>query len=59
MSTAKLRPNRIIAEPATVARCAADRAASTDPVTGPEARGAARDLLASARAHGNEQAPTR
>ncbi|MFH9248218.1 hypothetical protein ACH4LK_22655 [Streptomyces lydicus] len=49
------RPNQVLAEPATVERCAADRAASLDPLTGPEVRGAGRDLLASARAHGNEQ----
>lgn len=42
------RANRILSEPATAERCAADRAAAG---TG----GPARDLLASARGHGNEQ----
>ncbi|MFF8901686.1 hypothetical protein ACF082_29865 [Streptomyces lydicus] len=49
------RPNQVLAEPATVERCAADRAATVDPLTRPEVSGAARDLLASARTHGNEQ----
>ncbi|MFI9079140.1 hypothetical protein ACIGW8_22165 [Streptomyces sioyaensis] len=53
------QPNRLLAEPATVTLCAADRAATVDPLTGPEVHGAARDLLASARGHGNEQATTR
>ncbi|MEI5100324.1 hypothetical protein RB200_19575 [Streptomyces sp. PmtG] len=46
------RPNRILAEPATIQACA------TDYGTSPAAAGAARDQLAIARAHGNEHAAT-